>query len=228
MKFTNKNGSIRDIQAVWIERESLPEVYFIDQRFIPFNVEILTSKSVQDTAKFIQDMVIRGAPSIGAAAAYGMVQSFIQHEKTDNIQKIMKDAKILLNARPTAVDLQNSISRMLQTIKEKNTLESVITGAETIVNEIISECQAIAKIGTKLLNNGISVLHHCHTGALATVDIGTALGVLIQAHKSGKRIHVYVDETRPRLQGGRITDCELSQERVPHTEICDSADAFLL
>lgn len=230
MKFTDANGSTKDIQAVWIEQEHLPNVYFIDQRFIPFKVAILTSKSVRIAT--LKGMVIRGAPSIGAAAAYGMLQSYIQHNNSgtqiENMQQIEADAKLLLSARPTAVDLQNSVSEMLKIIREKNTFKDVLNKAKTITADIISECLAIAAVGGNLIKNGSSILHHCHTGALATVDIGTALGILIQAYKSGKQIHVYVDETRPRLQGGRITAWELNQEQVPHTIISDSVAASLM
>lgn len=226
MKYTDVDGNSKEIRAVWIEND-LPNVYFIDQRFIPFKVEILVSKSVETTAKFISDMVIRGAPSIGAAGAYGILQSV--YINNGDIEKINNDALVLKKSRPTAIDLNNVISILLDIIiKSKANFENIFIAVNQIINDIISECSQLAEIGQTLLKDGYNILHHCHTGALATVDIGTALGVIIQSYKNGIDLHVYVDETRPRLQGGRITAWELMQENVPHTLISDSVAGSLM
>lgn len=231
MRLKDESGTIKIVQAVWIEND-LPNVYFIDQRFIPFKVDILTSRTPKITSEFISDMVIRGAPSIGAAAAYGVLQSvFLNNDlpKTQKLKNLQLDINILRQSRPTAIDLNNTLNRLSNVIKATNAeFTSVKNEVTMIVNEIITECKSIANHGKSILEDGFNVLHHCHTGALATVDVGTALGVIIQSFKDGVNLHVYVNETRPRLQGGRITAWELAQEEVPHTLISDSVSASLM
>ena len=238
MRITTQGKTIETTRSIWLDYEDSPSVHFIDQRYIPFKVEILTSKKPEMTAEFIQKMVIRGAPAIGAAAAYGMVQSAKVHENIPDFtikkEKMRLDAKLLLKSRPTAVDLKNVllemdkvIEKMEQYSKEQFT-EEIKKKAETIVDGIINECKLLANTGYGLLQDGMNILHHCNTGPLATVDIGSALGVIIEAHKKGKNIHVYVDETRPRLQGGRLTTWELQQANVSHTLIADTVGATLM
>ena len=225
-------------RAIWLDQQNLSKVHFVDQRYIPFKVDILTSLDPLTTATFIKDMVIRGAPSIGGAAAYGMLQSAVIHNTiTDTAlkkAKIQEDAQMLVKSRPTAVDLKNVIALMTVYIEsiiemtKEQFIEKVRQKAEEIVSNIIAECQLLADTGYSLLKDNMNIVHHCNTGPLATVDIGSALGVIIQAHKKGKKIHVFVDETRPRLQGGRLTTWELEKENVPHTLIVDTVSASLM
>lgn len=225
-------------RAVWLNQQDYTKVHFVDQRYIPFKVDILTSESSATTAQFITDMVIRGAPSIGGAAAYGMLQSAVAHstESAPVIRKssIEADAQVLLQSRPTAVDLKNVIQEMLAYLEtvldqpKEEFIDLIRKKAEAIVTGIIAECQLVADTGYQLLQDGMNIVHHCNTGPLATIDVGTALGVIIQGHAKGKKIHVYVDETRPRLQGGRLTTWELEQAGVPHTLIADTVSATLM
>ena len=225
-------------RAIWLDQQDFSKVHFVDQRYIPFKVNILTSNNPTTTAAFIKDMVIRGAPSIGGAAAYGMLQSAVLHNTiTDTVlkkTKIQEDALMLVESRPTAVDLKNVIIQMTAYIEsiieipKEKFIEKVRQKAEEIVTSIIAECQLLADTGYSLLKDNMNIVHHCNTGPLATIDIGSALGVIIQAHKKGKKIHVFVDETRPRLQGGRLTTWELEKESVPHTLIVDTVSATLM
>lgn len=232
MKLKKEDGSVVEIQAVWLDEEEPGKLHFIDQRFIPFKIGVLTSRGPEETATFIRDMVTRGAPSIGAAGAYGIVQSAFTHRSqspNERLEAIKTDAKTLVNARPTAVDLHNCVNEMLEAVIQCNAqLELLIEQSHRIVNQIIQECRQIAETGVKVVKKGMNILHHCHTGALATVDVGTALSIPILAHKQGLDVHVYVNETRPRLQGGRLTAWELTQEGVPHTVIADSVAASLM
>jgi methylthioribose-1-phosphate isomerase len=222
------DGSKKEIQALWFEADKLPEVFFVDQRKIPFKFEIISSKTPKQTADFIKNMVIRGAPSIGAAGAYGILQSAIIKRSLD---KIEKDAQILLQARPTAVDLKNCINYMLKRARETNVdIPKLITSATSIVKDIIDECKKLAQTGFNLIKkyDTIRILTHCHTGSLATVDVGTALSIPIFAHQQGLDLEVFVAETRPRLQGGRLTAWELTQLGIKHRLIADSVSASLM
>jgi translation initiation factor eIF-2B subunit alpha/methylthioribose-1-phosphate isomerase len=197
----------RDCKALWYENG---EIKFIDQRKLPFKLEIFTAKSVDDVAFAIKDMVVRGAPAIGAAAVYGMVLGKNELEKT---------AGILRKTRPTAYDLFYAIEYMINKIKSgKNALES----ANNYVEDIIDRCRRIGENGEKLIKDDMKILTHCNAGALATVDYGTALAPFYIAHRKGKKFFVYADETRPRCQG-LLTDWELEQEGIAHAVIVDNA-----
>jgi translation initiation factor eIF-2B subunit alpha/methylthioribose-1-phosphate isomerase len=197
----------KELRALWFENGTIK---FIDQRKLPYKFEIFTAKTVDDCAFAIKDMVVRGAPAIGAAAAYGMVLDVNNLEKTAN--KLRK-------TRPTAYDLFYAIDYMIDKIKKgKNPLKS----ANDYVDDIVDRCRRIGENGEKLIKNGMKVLTHCNAGALATVDYGTALAPFRIAHKKGKKIFVFADETRPRCQG-LLTDWELEQEDIPHAVIADNA-----
>ena len=238
MKISTQQGPITTTRSIWMDKQDNLQVHFIDQRYIPFKVELLTSKGPSTTASFIRDMVIRGAPAIGGAAAYGLVQSASMHKKiTDPIlkkEKIVRDAETLIKSRPTAVDLQNVVHEMVKyidtiiTTEQENFVKLIKNKAETLVEAIINECKMLAETGNQIVKDKMNILHHCNTGPLATIDGGSALGVIIEAHKQGKKVHVYVDETRPRLQGGRLTTWELQQAGVEHTLIVDTVAATLM
>jgi len=197
----------KDRKALWFENNILK---LIDQRKLPYKVEIFTAKNVEDVAFAIKEMVVRGAPAIGVAAAYGMVLG-----KKD----ISKAAEKLRKTRPTANDLFYAIDHMIkETSKGSDLLESANKYCESIVNK----CRRIGENGEKLIKDGMKILTHCNAGALATVDYGTALATFRVAYNKGKNFFVYVDETRPRCQG-LLTSWELMQEKIPYVLIADNA-----
>jgi len=202
----------KEKRALWFENGLLK---FIDQRKLPFKIEIFTAKTVNDCAFAIKDMVVRGAPAIGAAAVYGMVLGKNNIERT---------AKILRSTRPTAHDLFYAIDYMIKEIKKgKDPLDA----ANEYVEDIIDRCRRIGENGEKLIKNGMKILTHCNAGALATVDYGTAIAPFRAAHKNGKKFLVYVDETRPRCQGV-LTAWELQQEKIPYVFIADNAAGYFM
>lgn len=196
-----------DKRCLWFEENVL---YFIDQRKLPYKFEIFTAKNVDQVAFAIRDMVVRGAPAIGAAAAYGMVLGKEKPEKT---------ADILRKTRPTAYDLFYAIDHMLEKIK---TGEDPKKSADEYYENIVDMCKKIGEYGEPLIKNDMRILTHCNAGALATGDFGTALAPFYIAHRKGKKFFVYADETRPRCQG-LLTDWELEQEGIDHAVIVDNA-----
>jgi len=163
----------------------------------------------------IKDMVVRGAPAIGATAVYGMVLGINDLENT---------AEILRKTRPTAHDLFYAVDYMVDKIKNG---EDALKAANDYVEDIIDRCRRIGENGEKLIKDGMKILTHCNAGALATVDYGTALAPFRVAHKKGKKFFVYADETRPRCQG-LLTDWELEQEGIPHAVIVDNAAGYYM
>ncbi|MBU0498096.1 MAG: S-methyl-5-thioribose-1-phosphate isomerase [Candidatus Thermoplasmatota archaeon] len=202
----------KDQTAIWVKNKT---IYFIDQRKLPFAYELYTAKTVDDIAYAIKDMVVRGAPAIGAAAAYGMALGCKTPEKT---------ATILRSTRPTAHDLFYAVQYMLNHLKNG---KDPFTVAETFVQDIIDRCRRIGDHGNTLIKDGMRILTHCNAGALATVDYGTALAPFRAAHAQGKNIFIYADETRPRLQG-LLTAWELHQEGIPHVLIVDNAAGYFM
>ncbi len=182
----------------------------LDQTLLPHKTEYLECKTVSEVADAIRDMKVRGAPAIGITAAYGLALS----EKPED------DANILLEARPTAVDLKNAVDFVLsKNLDGMDTLDA----AKEWHNMIEEKCKKIAENGATLVKDGMKILTHCNTGSLATgVSYGTALGVIKKAWEENERIFVFVDETRPRFQGA-LTSWELRQLGIAHDVIVDSA-----
>jgi S-methyl-5-thioribose-1-phosphate isomerase len=197
----------KDRRAFWWENGT---IRFIDQRKLPYKLEIFVAKTVDDCAFAIKDMVVRGAPAIGASAAYGMVLGGKNVDKT---------AEILRKTRPTAFDLFYAIDYMLDKIKKG---EDALDAANKYYDDIVDRCRKIGENGEPLIEDGMKILTHCNAGALATGDYGTALAPFYIAFKKGKKFFVYADETRPRCQG-LLTDWELEQEGIPHAVIADNA-----
>ncbi len=187
-------------------------------------------------AASIRHMVVRGAPAIGAAAAYGLVLATFQHGNLSPAAlraEIKKAAAALAATRPTAVNLQWAIQRMLAVSERpfgsgEELARTMLAEAQMICDEDVAANKKIAEYGCALIDDGDTVLHHCNTGALATVDWGTALGVIRMAHEQGKKVRVLVDETRPRLQGARLTAWELQQYGIPFAIITDGAAGYFL
>lgn len=216
---------LTDKPAVWWDNVG-KIVKMIDQTKIPFQVEVYNCPTYRETVLAINKMIIRGAPSIGAAAAYGLAQAVHEFWGNEDFENQIRTAyNELLAARPTAVDLKNGLNFVK--MSESLTPEGALNRAQLFANRIAEEGLKIGKIGKNLIKSGMNILTHCHTGALALVDYGSALSPIIQAWEEGKRFHVYVDETRPRFQG-RITAWELSQYGIDHTVICDSASGFFI
>ncbi|MCJ7661585.1 MAG: S-methyl-5-thioribose-1-phosphate isomerase [Anaerolineales bacterium] len=212
------------------------KIRLIDQRLLPGEFKVEAYDDYKLVAAAISDMVVRGAPAIGATAAFGLAlaaQYSKARSRTDMITELETAARILREARPTAVNLTWALQRVLGVVE---TVEGgvdelrgvVLAEAQRIADEDVEINKRIGKHGSALIDDGDTVIHHCNTGALATVDWGTALGVIRMAHEMGKRIHVLVDETRPRLQGARLTAWELEQYKVPYDIICDNAAGYFL
>lgn len=220
-----------NLRAVWLDYDSSGGraiVKMIDQTKIPFTVEIVTCPTYRETAKAIRSMVVRGAPSIGGAGAFGLAQAVVEFwEKPEFEDRIRTAYQMLLSTRPTAVDLKHGLDFVLKNA-DSLTPKLAVAHAQEFADGIVDEGQKIGKIGRALIQSGTGILTHCHTGALALIDHGSALAPIVQAWvKEEKRFEVYVDETRPRLQG-RITSWELGQYNIPHTVICDSMAASLM
>jgi methylthioribose-1-phosphate isomerase len=209
----------------------------IDQRQLPWSLEIARFDTAEQVAKAITQMVVRGAPAIGAAAAFGLALA-AQNSKAENAPDLLKDlngaARTLRAARPTAVNLAWAVNRLLAQAgemtgsKPDEIRRAVLAGAQQIADEDVEINRRMAAHGASLVQDGDTILHHCNTGALATVDWGTALGVIRMAHRQNKNIHVLLDETRPRLQGARLSAWELTQYGVPFDIIVDNAAGHFL
>ena len=216
--------------------ENNQSVEMIDQRILPREFQILSFTQYQEVAEAIQTMVIRGAPAIGAAAAYGMALAALESD-AETKESLLVDLKIaadvLNQARPTAVNLSWAVRKMIRAAGESSgspeeMRQNLLRLAEKIADEDIEINRRMASFGAALIQDGDHIIHHCNTGALATVDWGTALGVIRMAHEQGKNIHVFVDETRPRLQGARLTAWELEQYGIPYDIITDNSAGYLM
>jgi methylthioribose-1-phosphate isomerase len=212
-------------------------VRMLDQRMLPSQVVYRDFIQCSDVASAIREMIIRGAPAIGVAAGFGLALVAF-HSKASNsgelITEIYMAADELKKSRPTAVNLFHAIQRINLLVARANEVEldqlrqMVVAEAKKIADEDVQMNLRIAENGQQFIPNDANLIHHCNTGALATAGIGTALGVIRVAHESGKKIHVYVDETRPRLQGARLTAWELKQLGIPHTVIVDGASGYFM
>jgi len=206
-------------------------VKLIDQLRLPQELVVLEYTDYHGVADAIKTMKIRGAPAIGAAAAFGLALA-AAHCPTDSraevIAEFSRAAEGLGQTRPTAVNLFWAIKRMCQVAYDKRwttrsqVVDAVVHEAQRIADEDVETNRRMGAHGAVLIRDGANVLTHCNAGALATVDYGTALGVVRAAHEQGKCIHVWVDETRPYLQGARLTAWELLQASIPHTLITDN------
>lgn len=195
----------------------------LDQRLLPHEERWVVCRDPDHMVELIKTLAVRGAPLIGVAAALALGH---YAERGANVDELRAAAQKLRAARPTAVNLMIAVDRLLAL--EPFTPESVARDAEKIFEEDVALCEALAERGAPLIADGDSILTHCNAGGLVTAGIGTALGVVRRAHEQGKRIHVYVDETRPLLQGARITAWELGKLGIDHTLICDNMAASLM
>jgi methylthioribose-1-phosphate isomerase len=207
-------------------------VLMIDQRVLPLHYEIKGYTTYQGVAEAIHTMVIRGAPAIGAAAGFGLALAGLQSAATtrpDLLRDLEAAAEVLRKSRPTAVNLFWAIDRMLRVAASADDIRAaLIREAQQIADEDVEINKRMAEHGAALIKDGDTILTHCNTGALAVVDYGTALGVIRRAHEQGKRIKVFADETRPRLQGARLTAWELMRWGIDVTLIADNAAGHYL
>ncbi len=210
----------------------------IDQRRLPASLETITCTTCPDVAEAIRNMTIRGAPAIGVAAAFGLALAGFG-SRANNLPEFLSDmneaAAILKAARPTAVNLSWAVDQIMRRIQDGmlgDTVEkvknSVLLAAQALADNDVKTNKQMSEHGAQLIDDGDTIIHHCNTGALAVVDWGTALGVIRTAHEQGKLIHVLVDETRPRLQGARLTAWELQQYAIPFEIITDNMAGHFL
>lgn len=217
------------------------ELKMIDQRILPARFEVRSYRGHKEVAHAITDMVVRGAPAIGAAAAFGLALAGYESASTSTaglLVDLQTAAAVLKSSRPTAVNLAWAVDRILLSLSQRERgwgegdvdamRQLVLDEAQKLADEDVEINKRMAEHGAALINDGDTIIHHCNTGALATVDWGTALGVIRTAHEQGKRIHVLVDETRPRLQGARLTAWELEQYGIPYEIISDNMSGYFL
>lgn len=228
-------------RTVWMAQgKSSPTLAVIDQRKLPFSFELLELASVAEVVWAIKEMVVRGAGCIGATAGYGMILA--AQESGGDEFKLRSLAATLAASRPTAVNLSWAVSKQLVALLDSSAKEWVnvaSTVAEAIANEDVAACQAIGSHGLEMIRvlrqqqgkgplEPTNFLTHCNAGWLAFVDIGSATAPIYAAHDAGIPVHVWVDETRPRNQGARLTAWELAAHGVPHTVIADNAGGHLM
>ncbi|MEW5937535.1 MAG: S-methyl-5-thioribose-1-phosphate isomerase [Candidatus Thermoplasmatota archaeon] len=203
-----------NIRSVWWADGRL---HLIDQRLLPYELEIVRLSTVEEAARAIEEMVVRGAPAIGAAAAYALALA-----PPDGLKEA---AERLRRTRPTARDLFRAVEQVSGMVEQGM---PALEAAERYVEGVVDACRRIGEHGISLIRDGARVLTHCNAGALATVEFGTALAPIVLAHRHGKRVFVFVDETRPRLQGAGLTSWELMREGVEHAIIADNAAGYFM
>jgi len=218
----------KNYRTIWMEGNTIQT---IEQNKLPEKFEIISIDTLEDVAKSISTMIVRGAPAIGAMGAFGLAQA-IQKMIAPNKQEIQNVRDFLFQTRPTAYDLQHGLDFvMAKTLSDfdPHTMKQIaMESAQAYVDASAEACRKIGEYGNSLINDGDKLLTHCNAGALATVDYGTALAPMRLAHKNGKNIFIFVDETRPRLQGAKLTAFELHQEGIPHAVIVDNAAGFYM
>jgi methylthioribose-1-phosphate isomerase len=228
----------RDLETVgWVGDAAAGFVRLIDQTRLPTEFVRIDCHDVPCVWEAIRSLRVRGAPAIGIAAAYGAVLGGRDCARGDaaSLRRALHEAtNTLRTSRPTAVNLFWALDRIDRTIEAASTLDAaalldrVLAEAHAIAAEDRAMCRSIGRFGAELLKPGQGVLTHCNAGGLATADYGTALAVIFSAHESGKPVHVFADETRPLLQGARLTAWELQRRGVPVTLICDNMAAQVM
>ena len=226
-------------QTIWFDKYT-DSVNVIDQTLLPHKLSVKNLKNAEGAAEAIKNMIVRGAPLIGVTGAYGLMLGLKEDPSLKNLEK---NFELIINTRPTAVNLKWALERVFNKVKdiEDNLrVQIALSEAIKIQNEDIKMCSNIGDYGLQIIkqiymkknnsqdNKVVNILTHCNAGWLATVDWGTALAPIYKAHKSGINVHVWVDETRPRNQGASLTSFELKNEGVPHTVIADNAGGYLM
>ena len=222
-------------RTIWCDTPA-SNVHIIDQTHLPFDLKIAQLQTAADAFKAIRTMQVRGAPLVGAAAAYGVALAMRESPDDANLAKVLEH---LATARPTAINLRWALERMhrvLQPLTVADRAEHAFREAQRICDEDVALCESIGNHGLPLIEaiagkkpgKTINILTHCNAGWLATVDWGTALSPIYKAYQAGIDLHVWVGETRPRNQGSYLSACELGAAGVPHTVIVDNAGGHLM
>ena len=226
----------RNFRTIWLNADGVG-VDVIDQTKLPHGFEVLTLHSAAQAADAIKRMVVRGAPLIGATAAYGMALAAAEDASEAGLERAFD---LLIKSRPTAVNLRWALERMrarLAPLDPSERMAAAYREAALVADEDVAVCASIGENGAALIEDiaerrssglPVNVLTHCNAGWLATVDWGTALAPIFKAHRAGIPVHVWVDETRPRNQGASLTAWELNKEGVPHTVIADNTGGHLM
>ena len=228
-----------NFRSIWLKKNDPSVVQIIDQRKLPHQTIIFDITCYQDGIFAIREMLVRGAPLIGATAAWSLYLACFKADINTRHEAIRIAAEEISTARPTAVNLRGSIQRILsfiKNVKDEDLVEALKNEVQAICNEDIEICKSIGKNGLKIIENisskknheTVNVLTHCNAGALATINWGTATAPIYYAHQKGIKIHVWVDETRPRNQGSQLTTWELEKNKVPHTLIVDNAGGHIM
>ncbi len=222
----------KEYRTIWFENNI---VKIIDQTKLPHRFVIKDLKTKKDTINAIKTMEVRGAPLIGATAAYGLVLSILENKDQSFLENSAND---LIKSRPTAINLKWAVDRMMKKISGVNSdkiFEIALNEAKEICEEDVKFCEKIGLHGLKIIEeihnkkkDTINILTHCNAGWLATINWGTATSPIYHAHKKGIPLHVWVDETRPRNQGANLTSFELNEEHVPNTVIADNTGGLLM
>jgi methylthioribose-1-phosphate isomerase len=236
MKIGNKN-----YQTIWLDENDPSNVCVIDQQKLPFFFEIKNLRSVEEIFEAIKNMTVRGAPLIGAAGAFGLYLATLEITSRTNIREHLSNAaRYLISCRPTAVNLSWAVTYSLDKLNSNPSAGSLSETALGVALEICEKdreyCFQIGNHGLKVINSisekkrgkPVNILTHCNAGWLATIDYGTVTSPIYQAHDKGIPLHVWVDETRPRNQGAKLTAWELGQQGVPHTLITDNTGGHLM
>ena len=216
-------------RTVWMEGRA---VHLIDQRVLPHQFHIVESPDHRSTAAAIRNMTVRGAPAIGATAAYAMAQVYLEAPDGEGRQAYIEDGfQRLRMTRPTAQNLFYALDRVRRAAEDAplpKQPEAALAEARLLADQDVAACRAIGEHGAPLIRAGMRVLTHCNAGWLACVDWGTALAPIYLAHRRGRTAHVLADETRPRCQGASLTAWELMHEDIPVEVIADNAAGFLI
>ena len=222
----------KSYRTIWFENNV---VKIIDQTKLPHQFVIKDLKTVEDSINAIKTMEVRGAPLIGATAAYGLVLSI---NENNDLSFLKQSSEQLINSRPTAINLKWAVDRMMKKlsgVNNKDILNIALEEAKAIAEEDVGFCKNIGLNGLKIIEeiankkkDTVNILTHCNAGWLATIDWGTATSPIYHAHQKGVKVHVWVDETRPRNQGANLTSYELNEEGIPNTIIADNTGGILM
>jgi methylthioribose-1-phosphate isomerase len=240
MKVNGKN-----YRTIWTDSREKEIVYAIDQNKLPFSFEIIKLKSSGDIINAISDMAVRGAPLIGAAGAFGVYLTLLEakrkYPKSEDINKYLLDkCDLIITARPTAVNLKWAVKKTLEKVLRQKTISgkinSALKTASGICEDDIRACRKIGMYGREIVkkisarkgNGVVNILTHCNAGWLAVIDYGTALAPVYLANEAGLKVHVWVEETRPRNQGAKLTAWELEQNGIDYTIITDNAGGYVM
>ena len=229
----------KQYQTIWLKEGNPEVVQVIDQRKLPFQFEIFELKTVEDAFFSIKEMVVRGAPLIGVTAAFGVYLAVLNFDGGDFKKYISEKAEYLKSSRPTAVNLAFAVDEMIEFVfsnkSEPELVQKVLQKANVLKEKEIEFSNKIGEFGLEIIEKiylqkkqNVNILTHCNAGWLACIDWGTATAPIYKAHQKGIPVHVWVDETRPRNQGARLTAFELGEEGVPHTVIPDNTGGHLM